>query len=941
MSELKDLENEEQILARQADYIAKKKQLLNDIEEINKKIATASEEELENLNKLLKEKEKEKKDIDRKLKQLKQIDEIENVTLSTLIKQTKQLETQNKSLEKLKLTTNFLKNDMANLFNSAKNYTAELNSLDFSKINPTQAHKTLIDMEREAAKLGMRAGQGETGVKNLTKSFISLQKETGESSERAKEIVSTLSETGYVKNLNKAATTISLFTRATGMANSSAVDVMNQLTKIGKFGNKEASNMLANIAKIQKTNGITKNGMESIASSIGKTVTNMKAFGQTDMAIKKMVESTAKLVSGLEKVGMSAQEATGWIERLTDPEQIEKNIGLYAQLGMSISDALSGNLDGDSIVAGMKDFGQKLKDMGPIAGKAYAEAFGVSYKEAIKAADLNPVENVEEVPVDENLKALTEMKEATLDSSASMQDAISRMSGAMQSMGKRFLNVASLINSSINGAVFAAIVGINNFKKGLKGLKEQANDSTSSVTKMIFNSDKALNNFYDGNREALLEQINQGTENIERLTRMNEEAYKSGRITREQFLEATEQIATANDQIEEFKEKLKEDVELEIKINQETMQESIDENLAELNKKLINLTNDDLKIELFDQEDIEKTLGSVKEALNELVESSGEAQIDAIDKIKEQFGLTAESADDLIEQLNNIQEELEKNSGINLKVEASHELTEMLDQLTDDINSVEKIPDGLRQAARDLDESIRSGGDNASRKIKNGMNQGANNVKNKEKQGHVEGSEIAKRKIKEGMQSGSGGMLSKFGLVAATVGMIAKPLLELSGLASKMGKNKVLRYFGEQIGLNMDSNKELTEAIEANTSSITENTKVESGGPENIFIDGSKVKTTGLVTGNVSNSTSIVQSEPKPSRPINTTTKTPTTYSGDSNEQVARATIRNGDILLNMEAVLNLLYTAVRTKPATQLTINKQEGTSSLPGVNTSGEITQ
>ena len=62
----------------------------------------------------------------------------------------------------------------------------------------------------------------------------------------------------------------------------------------------------------------------------------------------KLTDKT-KLVSSLEKVGISAQQATQWIERLTDPDNIEKNIGLYAQLGISISDALSGNIDGDTI----------------------------------------------------------------------------------------------------------------------------------------------------------------------------------------------------------------------------------------------------------------------------------------------------------------------------------------------------------------------------------------------------------------------------------------------------------------------------------------------------------------------------------------------------------------------------------------------------------------
>ena len=130
-------------------------------------------------------------------------------------------------------------------------------------------------------------------------------------------------------------------------------------------------------------------------STLAKGVT-ITEIANPDKEIKDMTKSTAKLVSSFEKVGVSARTSLGWVEKLTNPDNVTENIGLYSQLGISMSEALSGGDITGQLQTGMKEFGQKLKGMGVVAGSAYAKAFGISYSDAIKAADAEEVAETED-----------------------------------------------------------------------------------------------------------------------------------------------------------------------------------------------------------------------------------------------------------------------------------------------------------------------------------------------------------------------------------------------------------------------------------------------------------------------------------------------------------------------------------------------------------------
>lgn len=345
----------------------------------------------------------------------------------------------------------------------------------------------LKDTNSELFKLGVRAGKGAEEGKKLSATYVHLEADLGETAERARNIVATLSETNYIGNINEAAETISLFSRATGVASENVSDMMDTYKKVAGIGEKDTTHILANITKIQQSNGITKKGMDALVASTKTIVTNMRTFGRSDQQIKQMTISTAKLVSELEKVGVAAQDSTKFIEDLLDPEKIEDNIKRYAALGISISDALSGDISADQVGAGLKEFGQKLEEMGPIAGAAYAKAFGISYKDAIKASKMEEA-TVDEIPVDESVKAMQDMKQATLDATAQIRESMNKMEGQLKKIGDGLLAGVSFITKAIVGAMGLVIIPLGHkifgaISSKIKKTKEEAENGIMDISK--------------------------------------------------------------------------------------------------------------------------------------------------------------------------------------------------------------------------------------------------------------------------------------------------------------------------------------------------------------------------------------------------------------------------------------------------------------------------
>ena len=352
----------------------------------------------------------------------------------------------------------------------------------------------------------------------------------------------------------------------------------------------------------------------------------LKAFGKTaPMDVQRYNMSLAKTVSALEKVGISAQTSTKLLEDLTDPTQIEANIPAYAALGISITDAISGNIDPEKMGAGLKEFGEKLKQMGPIAGAQYAKAMGVSYKDAIKAAsaDMAEASQVDMTPEEKSAEAMKQLTEATKSTTEKIQDIFTKIGAKLRSFGPLVMIVGgTLINFLMKRINKAQEENLKNTEENVKKQKKTKLEAIQEEIKFLEEKQKEG---YNENRRltALMAQE-------EKLTEIKNE--KDKRIRNRQIFE---ELATNSKRTEEeIKEYINNRINEQKLSEKKAQQEIIDQKLIEnekAHKKIVDLEEEFAKaVTDGKKKQIQREIEEQKKA----IEKNREEKIKAEHKIK-------------------------------------------------------------------------------------------------------------------------------------------------------------------------------------------------------------------------------------------------------------------------------------------------------------------
>lgn len=355
----------------------------------------------------------------------------------------------------------------------------------------TEISRQMWDMDKTMQKLSARMGNASKGVdgikkgaKELSSEVTNLQKKYGATYDTAKNIVEVLAKGNLNGNMREAASGAELFSDAAGVGAEQVANLTRNLNVNGKMSVKSINSMYAGMLKVQQTAGLTDQGMEAVTNQIEEASINMKIFGKTDKEIASMGVNTTKLAAGLEKVGISAQQAMEFVNKLTDPDRIEDNIGLYAQLGVSMSDVLSGNIDMSSeLMSGkMQELGQRIKGMGMIAGGEFARSLGLSYKEASKMAeaDFSQAADATAAPEDKALEGLEKMTKATDNFTSKIDKFFNKLEGLINSIPPIILSAIGII----------VLVGTNAFKK----IRKQSSASTEEMRKDITTTSEYFSN---------------------------------------------------------------------------------------------------------------------------------------------------------------------------------------------------------------------------------------------------------------------------------------------------------------------------------------------------------------------------------------------------------------------------------------------------------------
>lgn len=335
----------------------------------------------------------------------------------------------------------------------------------------------MLAINSELHRTVINAGKGVESLKAYKNASADLSISMGATFEEANKVVKKLAELQYLGTpgeIQNAAEASYGLARAFGLDHEAVTANTVELQKWGQVSAKTTTAMYADIMKVAQANGLTKDAVNAIT----KTTTNwsgmLKAFGKTaPMDVQRYNMSLAKTVSALEKVGVSAQTATKLLEDLTDPTMIEENIPKYAALGISITDAISGNIDPEQMGAGLKEFGEKLKQMGPIAGAQYAKAMGVSYKDAIKAAsaDMAEASQVDMTPEEKSAEAIKQLTDATKDLPEKLSDGFQKVGGGFRKLGPEIMIIGGLAIGALS----------TKMSKMLNGVKEKITKTTEET----------------------------------------------------------------------------------------------------------------------------------------------------------------------------------------------------------------------------------------------------------------------------------------------------------------------------------------------------------------------------------------------------------------------------------------------------------------------------
>lgn len=340
---------------------------------------------------------------------------------------------------------------------------------------------SLMKINEEATKSAVILGKKAFGkelkenIRDISKNITNLQKEIGISTEKAKELTNAFLKARITENLHDATAAAAMFERATGAATEDVMSMYNEMYHGAKMSTESVNSVMAALSKTQHTLGLAEKGMNAVVKTAGNMSIQLRGFGATDKQIQNMTVSLGKYASAMERVGVSAQEATAWVEQLTNPDNIEKNIGLYAQMGISMTDALQGNFDG--IQQGEQELAQRIVDMGPIAGAAYAREFGYSYSKAMKTVNLEAPGQVDIDPQEQAMDSLKQMSEEVLGITGKIEKTFNQLKGGLLGLGPAALTVMGVVLALAKTKIFPkakksiADVVAGGIQEGIEGAK--------------------------------------------------------------------------------------------------------------------------------------------------------------------------------------------------------------------------------------------------------------------------------------------------------------------------------------------------------------------------------------------------------------------------------------------------------------------------------------
>lgn len=180
-----------------------------------------------------------------------------------------------------------------------------------------------------------------------------------------------------------------LMQKALSMSPGIANEFVKSLSLIGGVGSKDIRVAAQELSNVQQQLGLSDAEAGVVGSTVGSLMRQFKAFGGgSSKDVKVVTKEVAKMTAAFTSVGLEAQDAAGIINKMMDPENVQKSVLLWSSMGMTAAEGFAmmqgegKNMEG--MTAKMVKVAKDLKAQygGNIyALKAMAEAHGLNLEQ--------------------------------------------------------------------------------------------------------------------------------------------------------------------------------------------------------------------------------------------------------------------------------------------------------------------------------------------------------------------------------------------------------------------------------------------------------------------------------------------------------------------------------------------------------------------------------
>ena len=254
----------------------------------------------------------------------------------------------------------------------------------------TTAVKTAFQYDDVMKDVSFRMGDAGKSAQTLKNAMYGTAKATGITVEQSAELVKGLKQFRVAnKDLLALSTNTARFSEITGVTADASTRLAGELIRTGRLGEKATSGILSGMVKVQRAVGMTEAEMQTLTEGIIYSTRMLQQMGKSAGQIEGFTQGVTKLAAGFAQVGIDASKANEFITALLDPGRIEDNALLYAKLGVSMEDVLSGNVDPGMLAGKFKDLGSEIKAMSGPAAAAMSKALGMSLGDLRQMADMD------------------------------------------------------------------------------------------------------------------------------------------------------------------------------------------------------------------------------------------------------------------------------------------------------------------------------------------------------------------------------------------------------------------------------------------------------------------------------------------------------------------------------------------------------------------------